>query len=123
MAYISAWTDAKSVRITGHGFDFEEPFELADGVVLTPDVHALNSSGLDRCATIKERAGIETMHEIATFSIEVPDEAGGTSLANKGFNSLWDFHLLSLAGKPPVSFSTVLRSESGGSLTRSRTGI
>lgn len=101
MAYISAWKDAKSVRITGHGFDFEDPFELGEGVVLTPDVHALNSVGLERCDTIKERAGIETMHEIATFSIEVHDDAGGVSLANKGFSSLWDFHLLSLAGKSP----------------------
>lgn len=101
MVNITAWEDARSVRITGHGLDLEEPYELAEGVVLTPDVHALSLKGLERCETIKVRASVETMHEIATFSIEVHDERGGTSLANKGWSSLWDFHLLSLAGKSP----------------------
>lgn len=101
MVNITAWKDAKSVRITGHGFKVEEPFQLAEGVVLAPDVHPLNEAGLDDCKTIKERASIETMHDIATFTIEVHDARGGTKLANAGWASLWDFHLLSLASKAP----------------------
>lgn len=97
---ISAWKDAKSVRITGHGLELAEPFEIAEGVVVSPDVHPLNALGLTS-ESIKERAAIETMHEIATFSIEVHDERGGKELANRGWNRLWDFHLLSLASKSP----------------------
>lgn len=101
MVNITTWKDAKSVRITGHGFKVEDPFQLAEGVVLAPDVHPLNAAGLDDCETIKERASIETMHDIATFTIEVHDARGGTELANAGWASLWDFHLLSLASKAP----------------------
>lgn len=101
MVNITAWRDAKSVRITGHGFTLVEPFQLDDGIVLVPDVHALNSAGLKDCNSIKERASIETMHDIATFTIEVHDERGGADLANAGWASLWDFHLLSLATKAP----------------------
>lgn len=101
MVSISAWHDAKSVRITGHGFELSEPFTLADGIVLAPDVHKLNAAGLKACQTNKERASIETMHDIATFTIEVFDERGGKDLANTGWASLWDFHLLSLAAKSP----------------------
>jgi hypothetical protein len=46
MVNITAWKDAKSVRITGHGFKVEDPFQLAEGVVLVPDVHPLNATGL-----------------------------------------------------------------------------
>lgn len=101
MVNITAWQDAKSVRIAGHGFEIDDPYQLFDGIVLSPDVHPLNELGLDHCETIKERASIETMHDIATFTIEVHDERGGTKLANKGWASLWDFHLLSLSGKAP----------------------
>lgn len=101
MVNITAWKDAKSVRLAGHGFRIEDPFKLAEGIVLAPDVYSLSAADLDRCDTIKERASIETMHDIATFTIEVHDKRGGMQLANAGWNSLWDFHLLSLAGKSP----------------------
>lgn len=97
---ISAWKDAKSVRITGHGLELAEPFQIAEGVVVSPDVHPLNARGLAG-ESIKVRAAIETMHEIATFSIEVHDDRGGKALASRGWNRLWDFHLLSLASKSP----------------------
>jgi len=101
MVSITAWKDAKSVCITGHGFELPEPFQLAEGIVLTPDVHNLDAKGLKACKTIKERASIETMHDIASFTIEVFDKRGGKDLANAGWASLWDFHLLSLAEKSP----------------------
>lgn len=101
MVNITAWKDATSVRITGHGLKISSSFDLTDGVIVLPDVQSLSALDLKKCDTIKERASIETMHDIATITIEVHDGQGGVQLANAGWASLWDFHLLSLAGKVP----------------------
>ncbi len=101
MVSVTAWKDADVVRLMGHGFNIEEPFKLTQNIVLVPDVLPLDAAGLKKCDTIKQRASIETMHDIATFAIEVHDKRGGKHLATSGWNSLWDFHLLSLAGKAP----------------------
>lgn len=87
--------------ITGHGLKVDKTHEIAEGVLVSPSVPSLNELGLNACDSLKERAAIETMHEIASFSIEVHDERGGKELATKGWNRLWDFHLLSLASKAP----------------------
>ena len=101
MVNITAWKDAKSIRITGHGLQLNKAFDLTEGITVLPDVQPLNAADLKQCDTSKERASIETMHDIATFTIEVHDGQGGVQLANAGWASLWDFHLLSLASKAP----------------------
>ena len=96
-----AWKDAEWVRIAGHGLYIGQPYELTDGVWISPEIPDLDDKGLARCTDIKERAAVTTMHEIATFSIEVRDTRGGAELATTAWNRLWDFHLLSLASRSP----------------------
>jgi hypothetical protein len=49
-----------------------------------------------------------TMRDIATFSIEVQLKGSGSALADKAWNSLWDFHLLSVAcGSPAYPLFTM----------------
>jgi Apea-like HEPN len=98
---VMAWKDAEWVRIMGHGLLVPQAFELTDGVWISPEVPELDNLGLERCEDIKGRAAVTTMHEIATFSIEVRDNRGGKELATKAWNRLWDFHLLSLASRSP----------------------
>ncbi len=101
MVNITAWKDAKSIRLTGHGLQLDKSFDLTEGITVLPDVQPLSPADLKKCDTSKERASIETMHDIATFTIEVHEGKGGVQLANAGWASLWDFHLLSLASKAP----------------------
>jgi len=101
MVNITAWKDAKSLRLTGHGLKLDQSFDLTEGITVLPDVQPLSAADLKKCDTSKERASIETMHDIATFTIEVHEGQGGVQLANAGWASLWDFHLLSLASKAP----------------------
>jgi hypothetical protein len=101
MVNITAWKDAKSVLLTGHGLKLDKSFDLTGEITVLPDVQPLSAADLKKCDTSKERASIETMHDIATFTIEVHEGQGGVQLANAGWASLWDFHLLSLASKAP----------------------
>ncbi|MCK0127323.1 HEPN domain-containing protein [Erythrobacter sp. F6033] len=98
---VTAWNDAEWVRITGHGLTVRQPFELVDGVWVSSEIPELQMLSLDECETIQEQAAVVTMHEVATFSIEVKDPSGGKALATKAWNRLWDFHLLSLAANAP----------------------
>lgn len=98
---VSVWKNASEVRLTGHGLRFEERFALTDSISILPSVEPLDPYSLEKCDTNIERTSIETMHDIATFTIEVTAAEGGVDLANAGWASLWDFHLLSLAGNAP----------------------
>ncbi|MEM7781151.1 MAG: hypothetical protein AAF697_12240 [Pseudomonadota bacterium] len=102
MVNVLAWESSDRVLLTGHGLTLDADFELADGVRISPIVHELDEGGLASLEEIKDRAAIATMHEIASFSVEVIDDRGGKELATKGWNRLWDFHLLSLASHSPA---------------------
>lgn len=102
MVTVTAWKDAKKVTLFGHGLKVENGFEYADGVTAVPEVPELDQSGLEDDMPIVEQAAITTMHEMATFVIDVVDENGGKALATRAWNRLWDFHLLSLASKSPA---------------------
>lgn len=104
MVGVVAWKDSTSVTILGHGLKVDDAFEISSGVRVSPDVPKLDAKALDEHESLKERAAITTMHEIASFSIVVENTDGGKSLANAAWNHLWDFHLLSLANRSP-SFS------------------
>lgn len=102
MVSVTAWKDADRLIITGHGLVLKEEYQLTDDVRIIPDVPNLDRSQLSKLKSIKDEAAITTMHEIASFAIEVKDARGGKHLANRGWNRLWDFHLLSLAAKSPA---------------------
>lgn len=98
---IEAWTHARSLLILGHGIEIGDAHRISDGVYVTPEIPNLDDISLEMSSTLIERAAITSMHEIASFSLKIYSEKGGQALANKGWNSLWHFHLLSLASKAP----------------------
>jgi hypothetical protein len=84
--------------LVGHGLRISEPTKLRPGVIVTPDVPSIFTAEIEICAdTDAERFAIASMGSLAQFSIQVSDEQGGKKLANKAWNSLWDFHLLSVS--------------------------
>jgi hypothetical protein len=102
MVGVVAAGSAKSIIITGHGFTIPARFELLPGVYVDPKVPDLNHEAVaSSCESIRDQAAIITMHEIATFALEVEHAEGGKPLATKAWNRLWDFHLLSLASASP----------------------
>ena len=101
MVRVTAWKDANKVALLGHGLELDVAYEIADGITVSPTIEDLDNPALLKLS-LKERAAITTMHEMATFSIEVENEEGGSVLANDAWNHLWDFHLLSLARKSPA---------------------
>lgn len=90
------------IIIVGHGITVAERFELSPGIALESTVAPFDlnyaAEGSDRFV---DYAAVLTGHPLANFSLIIEDEDGGNALAIKGWNSLWLFHLLSLACATP----------------------
>jgi len=109
MVQVAAASGAKTIWIAGHGLLFEKRTKIAEGIWVSPDVPKLSEADLTNgCVSDHDRFAITSMREFATFSVEVFHPSGGKPLANKAWNTLWLFHLLSLScGSPAFSlFST-----------------
>jgi hypothetical protein len=95
--------EATKVYIAGHGMAVEQDFDLAPGVVLSPKViRQEDSFGSTTGRDLQTMAAVLAMQRIATFSVVVADEAGGESLAAKGWNAVWVFGLLAISCRVPV---------------------
>jgi hypothetical protein len=97
---VVAWKDADTILIMGHGLTVPEETEIAEGVSVSREIPNLVGKDLAN-ESIADRAAIQSMHDIATFSLVIKNEEGGKALASKGWNRLWDFHLLSIASRSP----------------------
>jgi Apea-like HEPN len=101
MVGITADEFTTKIIILGHGVAIAERFELSPGVTLEPDFPRVDIAAASASARdFSDYAAAVTGGELATFSIEVQ---GGTGpeLVAKAWNSLWLFHLLSLACSGP----------------------
>lgn len=102
MVGVSVNKDSKSVVILGHGLTISEEFELSVGIFLTPSVPKLDlDATVAGCRHFGDYAAALQGSEIATFSLRVECDEGGTSLAAKAWNALLLFHLLSIACRAP----------------------
>ena len=108
MVTVTAWKDATKVTLFGHGLKVESSFEYANGVTAEPGVPDLDQSGLEDDMPIAEQAAITTMHEIATFVIDVVDEKGGQSPSNQGVEPPLGFPFAK-SGKQIPGFHTLQR--------------
>lgn len=98
MVQVAAAKGASIIYLVGHGLKIDKPAKLRPGVVVTPVIPSVLSAEIEIMAdTDAERSAIVGMGPLAQFSIEVSDEKGGKALASKAWNSLWDFHLLSVS--------------------------
>ena len=89
--------------MAGHGLLIEKRTKIADGIWVSPDVPKLSDVDLTNgCTSDHDHFAIRSMREFATFSFEVFHSAGGKPLANKAWNALWLFHLLSLSCGAPA---------------------
>jgi len=106
-----------TLTIVGLGLSLDSDWRLGTGLTVSPAVPALVMAEVaEGTETIAEYASILTMGPEATFVLIVDCELPGETLAVKGWNSLWQFHLLSLAVSAPCSsLYSIVRSLSGRS--------
>lgn len=103
MVRIATNGEAHSLFIVGHGISVRSTFELASGVFVEPTVPSFESEdAADGSAQFSDYSAVITGRELADFSIRVESEQSAKALAVKGWNALWNFHLLSLAAQSPV---------------------
>ena len=102
MVGVAAGADSKSIVILGHGLTVAKEFELAPGVLLSPELPKLDlNATVAGCGHFADYAAALHGSEIATFSLRVDEDRGGKSLTAKAWNALWVFHLLSVACRSP----------------------
>src|SRR5882757_6741866 len=103
MVSVVASDSAHSLFIVGHGIKVHSSFELASGVFVEPTIPSFEmQDAADGCAYFTDYSAVITGRELADFSLRVESEQSGQPLAVKGWNALWNFHLLSLAAQSPV---------------------
>lgn len=113
MVHIGVGSETYRLWILGHGLVIPERFEISDGVFVSPDTPSLDANTIaDACVGFDDYASVISGSGIASFSLAVEGEAGSQDLLQKGWNSLWLFHLLSLACRSPC-FSLYSISEGG----------
>lgn len=104
MVKVVAQEGSSSTSIMGHGISVPIPFEISPGIVIrsvskkTDLDLELVASG---CEHFHEYAAVLSMSGMETFSLDVEADSGGEKLAIKTWNSLWLFHLLSIASLSP----------------------
>jgi hypothetical protein len=101
MVGITAEAHTTKIIILGHGLTITERSELSPGVFLESCIANVDlTDASTNSRDFRDYSACVTGGELATFCIEV--EGGrGRDLASKAWNSLWLFHLLSLACSAP----------------------
>lgn len=116
MVSISVSADSTKVTIVGHGLKVNNRFELSEGIYLSSRINPLDiEKTAEGCRHFSDYAATLNGNEIASFLVEIEDVRGGKALASKAWNSLWLFHLLSVACRSPCF---LLYSESDGEKPR-----
>lgn len=101
MVAVSIAKNATTVEIAGIGVLVIGPFELEPGLTLLPGGPSINMDEAAKSARdFVDYAAVVRNEPFVTFSLRV-EEAQNDALAAKGWNSLWDFHLLSVAARRP----------------------
>jgi hypothetical protein len=100
MVRISVSSGVKSVFLVGQGLTVSRRVELSPHVFIEPNLPTLDLKN-DRFENFADYAAAVFGQSVATFCLEVRDDAGGEILATKAWNTLWHFHLLSLASSSP----------------------
>jgi hypothetical protein len=102
MVAVKSRSGANKLTILGHGLMIPERFELEAGIHVEPTCPQPNlEDAAQSCENFSDYAAVVTGAGIATFSLEVFDAVDVASLLTKAWNSLWTFHLLSLACEAP----------------------
>lgn len=103
MVRVATTLEAQTVFIVGHGISVHSSFELAPQVFVEPTAPEFDmQEAADGSARFSDYAAVVGGRELADFSIRIESEQRGEALAIKGWNALWNFHLLSLAAQSPV---------------------
>lgn len=97
-------TSANSSKVTifGHGLRIAEAFEIEPSVWITPDIPELDlSTTVEGCPSFIDYAAAIHGHPLTSFCVQVREPLGGRDLAIRAWNSLWLFHLFSVASGAP----------------------
>jgi len=103
MVKIFAQTGGESILVVGHGLRVKSDFELSPGITLTNSIPKIDYNVVaNEVDGFIDYAALVTGERFANFSIRIDGEPTAKLLAVKGWNALWDFHLLAIATKRPV---------------------
>lgn len=98
---ILANDDTSSIVILGHGLTITYEYEISPGIFLRPGVPKIDlAAAASSSRNFPDYLACVSAGDIATFALEVSGETG-RQLAIKAWNSLWLFHLLSIACSTP----------------------
>lgn len=102
MVGVSASSNSKSIVILGHGLAIKEDFQFAPGIIISTVLPELDLTVTTAgCHSFADYAAAVMGRDIATFAVRIEHCDGGEYLAAKAWNSLWLFHLLSIACRAP----------------------
>lgn len=102
MVGVALSEDSKSIVILGHGLTVGKEAELSSGVFVSPTIPKLDlDATVAGCRHFSDYAAAIQGSKMATFALRVEHGDGGKFLAVKAWNSLWLFHLLSVACRAP----------------------
>lgn len=103
MITIAQKSGTRSIVIAGCGIRLEQPYELASGIVITPEVPVLSPDVVAKsCRNFADYIAVISGQKIQSFAIEIhPSLDSPDELTAKAWNALWDFHLLSVATHTP----------------------
>lgn len=102
MVGVGVNADSDKLVLFGHGLTMPARFDLDHGISLESTAPTHNAEELAiGCGTFADYTAAIVGSGLTSFCIEVREDAGGKSLAAKGWNALWVFHLLSLACQAP----------------------
>lgn len=102
MVSIGVVKGADTVEVAGLGVTLAEPFGVRPGVTLIPGGPAITADEAAKYSKdFVDYAAVVRNQPYATVSIRVHVNEGGQKLVESAWNSLWTFHLLSLAARRP----------------------
>ena len=100
MVAVQAGSSAKIAFVAGLGVSVKVRTEIAPGIAIVLPKYSISAAQIKaRTASDLEAALVLRMGAIASFALEIHEPTGGKALAVKVWNSLWLFHLISLAAK------------------------
>ncbi|MDK1378188.1 MULTISPECIES: HEPN domain-containing protein [unclassified Sinorhizobium] len=101
MVGISVGRDTEAILLVGHGLIIPEPYEIASGLTLVEPPEPRSKAEIaDATDHLSAYVAVLDGQAMQHFAIRIEGEA--IELAQRAWNALWTFHLLSLAVSAPV---------------------
>lgn len=105
MVTVTVSGNANVSYVMGHGLTVDGDHKVSPYSTITPHFPEteLETVEKDQSLSIQERGAVSSMLPLRTFALRIETTEAGQELANKTWNAMWHFHLLSLScGAPAI---------------------